>query len=820
MGESAEIASLRAEIEALKTQVMSMRSDMDVSGGAVSSSGTGGPATGGYGTPWAIPDGYRLPNSGGAGTALPYPYEVKKFSRDGQDTWAIRLHQNVLMVAGVYVNVSADSSGTELVPYDTGDSDDEDWFVCPGASDDARVYLNVEAEYTQEAIGGDDGYSHFDAALDIRRTKHIRVSRAWLSITPEVNSSMTSSPSTWGTLASGPYYTSTKWTFEICNISGGVPYQKVFGAINLTGPTCEVCRAFVSAEAGPDKKAGDLFAGIDPVTGLRLQRMIDVLNMSRDAAGVVSLSAPIALVAGSSNVHVQYMPKENGLLNEFRISVDGGDSYFSDDSDYDSDDSPLEVEPKSGLVLNGPVVDGEPYKLDLAGRAALNNDGETFGIRKIVQHAGYTSNPNTDASMYVLGCNHFPPGGLEVWPKGVQKVTGTGPIVATGPDSSGEVTISFSGSDSGSSSSPTTGMDVRVVTGVVPVANQDTNAGDVASRAKVQVIRRTIKILGPGTRDGVQEDFTQPSQDVEIKNLIGVPIQVVTGVEPVLSSGGTTLKLNIYRRNVYVLSTEDLNAPATPQASSGVTLPTVSSKSISLVTGVTPNWKTDGQMELQVSRRSITVLDSADTPVTSSVSVPLHKTDLVAGVKYDASTRKLQQLRVGGVTSEAVPSGDLNGYTDATVLTGSRINLVTGVTPSASDGTLTLTANRRPIDVLPTDTSGSATPDANPPSVSLGSEVTVIAGAIAKWANGQLVLEVDQKNVRVLGTPPSATVVQKGLGLYKQNFVAGSKYDTGSHTLTNKAVEGVRTSESAASLDGHVADGEVFAAEAHEAEVS
>ena len=75
MGESAEIASLRAEIEALKTQVMSMRSDMDVSGGAVSSSGTGGPVSGGYGTPWVIPEGYRLPSAGrGSG---PHPFDIE-----------------------------------------------------------------------------------------------------------------------------------------------------------------------------------------------------------------------------------------------------------------------------------------------------------------------------------------------------------------------------------------------------------------------------------------------------------------------------------------------------------------------------------------------------------------------------------------------------------------------------------------------------------------------------------------------------------------------------------------------------------------------
>jgi hypothetical protein len=54
-------------------------------------------------------------------------------------------------------------------------------------------------------------------------------------------------------------------------------------------------------------------------------------------------------------------------------------------------------------------------------------------------------------------------------------------------------------------------------------------------------------------------------------------------------------------------------------------------------------------------------------PITDEVPIPLYKTGLVAGTKYDSSTHKFQQLRVDGVTSAAVPTGDLNGYTSADV---------------------------------------------------------------------------------------------------------------------------------------------------------
>ena len=139
MGESAEIASLRAEIEALKTQVMSMRSDMDVSGGSVSSSGTGGPATGGYGTPWAIPDGYRLPSAGrGSG---PHPFDIET------DDSGSRLVRCVVTCDGKEYDVedtSIDLEGSVWVVMEEGEGGEPSFSVTqdePGDGDRAiRLY--------------------------------------------------------------------------------------------------------------------------------------------------------------------------------------------------------------------------------------------------------------------------------------------------------------------------------------------------------------------------------------------------------------------------------------------------------------------------------------------------------------------------------------------------------------------------------------------------------------------------------------------------------------------------------------------------------
>lgn len=75
MGESSEIAALRAEVEALKSMIASVRSDLDVA--ARGGDAAGGAVSTGYDTSWAVPPGFLLPGGGGGGI-MPFRIEGGK----------------------------------------------------------------------------------------------------------------------------------------------------------------------------------------------------------------------------------------------------------------------------------------------------------------------------------------------------------------------------------------------------------------------------------------------------------------------------------------------------------------------------------------------------------------------------------------------------------------------------------------------------------------------------------------------------------------------------------------------------------------------
>lgn len=392
MGESAEIASLRAEIEALKTQVMSMRSDMDVSGGAVSSSGTGGPATGGYGTPWAIPDGYRLP--GGAGGDGLHPFQVRVDGSGSGKKYLIYLPSPAFMVQvnGNYYDLTSNAGSHSISAADG----DPGWYVLPFATGD--VWIHARALNSSHGQLGPTGQSTtWGGGSDVYIDNQAE---------PEAM--------TYDELQQYDVY-----NVRIASVGSDGVTQLVKSMLSLS-PGWTAIQRF---------NANDI-----EIIGSLVQS--DGAGVFKILSHTVSLYQDDVLVA-SDTCSVDLTPLLDGL-------VVTGDS---DDSD-ESDGPPFEVEPKSGLVLNEPVIDGEPYKLDLAGRAALNNNGETFGIQKIVMHAGYTPKSN-DQSVYVFGCNHFPANGIDVWPKGIISVEGDDKIHAEGPDSTGKVTLSFVGDEGG-----------------------------------------------------------------------------------------------------------------------------------------------------------------------------------------------------------------------------------------------------------------------------------------------------------------------------------------------------------------------------------
>ena len=102
------------------------------------------------------------------------------------------------------------------------------------------------------------------------------------------------------------------------------------------------------------------------------------------------------------------------------------------------------------------------------------------------------------------------------------------------------------------------------------------------------------------------------------------------------------------------------------------------------------------------------------------------------------------------------------------------------------------------------------------------STIAVVTGLSFGWdqSTGQLVATLNKKDVTVIGTPTDATAATANVGLWKQDFVVGSKYDTTTHKFTNKTAESVKTSAASIDMDGHLGDGTIFEAEPHQAEVS
>lgn len=413
MGESAEIASLRAEIEALKMQIMSMRSDMDVSGGTVSSSGTGGPATGGYGTPWAIPDGYRLP--GGAGGDGLHPYKVRVDGSGTSRRYMIYFPDpaHALMADFVYCDPTDGFNGSYVL---TESTTDPGWYELPFTTGD--VWLHVRHT----------NFGHVRDPDTSAEVYGIQVSGvAFMN-----NQQDPSSVSGWQV----EYSSSERTTYYDVKIAG----------VDANGEVTQLVKSMVLVSPG--------LMVLNNATGIELTGSLQPGSSTGEASSYV-LHHEVELdlgtsVVDSSGVDIPMRDFVDALAKELGLGSGSGDS---DDSD-ESDGPPFEVEPKSGLVLDEPVIDGDPYTLDLAGRAALNNGAETFGIRKIVMHEGYTAS-GSDPSVYVLGCNHFPANGVDVWPKGIISVEGSGKISVSGPDENGKVVVSFNddaggdGEDSG-----------------------------------------------------------------------------------------------------------------------------------------------------------------------------------------------------------------------------------------------------------------------------------------------------------------------------------------------------------------------------------
>lgn len=125
--------------------------------------------------------------------------------------------------------------------------------------------------------------------------------------------------------------------------------------------------------------------------------------------------------------------------------------------------------------------------------------------------------------------------------------------------------------------------------------------------------------------------------------------------------------------------------------------------------------------------------------------------------------------------------------------------------------------NTQTVKVLSTD--DATIPGGGSPS---GSSLDVVTGILFAFnASNQLEATIAKKAVTVLSvasSDPSPSTV--GLGLWKQDFVVGSKYDASTHKFTNKSAGGVKTSDASIDMQNHVGDGEVFEADSHQAEVS
>ena len=102
-----------------------------------------------------------------------------------------------------------------------------------------------------------------------------------------------------------------------------------------------------------------------------------------------------------------------------------------------------------------------------------------------------------------------------------------------------------------------------------------------------------------------------------------------------------------------------------------------------------------------------------------------------------------------------------------------------------------------------------------------GTEVTVITGISFGWNSQTNQLEATLTKKSVTGL--SVSDVSAGtaeVGLWKQNFVVGSKYDETSHEFTNLAAGSVKTAAASIDMNGHEGNGVVFEATAHRQGVS
>ena len=109
-----------------------------------------------------------------------------------------------------------------------------------------------------------------------------------------------------------------------------------------------------------------------------------------------------------------------------------------------------------------------------------------------------------------------------------------------------------------------------------------------------------------------------------------------------------------------------------------------------------------------------------------------------------------------------------------------------------------------------------ATADVTIPTASTAPDtVAVVTGVDFSWdENGQLVATLTKENVKVKSAGAAAAAV-KGVGLWRESFVVGAKYDSATHKFTVKSAGSVKTTSGTTDRNGHVVDGEVFTAVQH-----